>query len=230
VLQLKWYVKTWWTIIFRPIYFYSKLKAEDWQKHSLTFLLTTGWLLGFFATLVVFILQYVPIGSTLVEGISGLKFVLILPVLLTLIFSFFVITFLILSGAFISVLFVLFQFAALLLHGAFVIMEGKGGLSRMIQSAFYSSAAALVMVLVMLLTLLTKYAGMDFGLFRAGFNAIGFLIILYSYGLLAVAARKIYNVAKWQAFLGSLPPALLLLIFGAIFDKITLSKLQPWIT
>jgi hypothetical protein len=224
------YCTAWWTIILRPIYFYTKMKVDDWREQSLTFLLITSWTMGLAATLVIFVLQYIPIGSTLVEGVSGFKFILILPVLLTLIFVFFVITFLIMGGLFSFAFFILFYLCGVILHYVYHALGGKGSMNRMIQSVLYSSAALQAGLVVFLLMLLTKYAGLDFTLFRYGYNFIYFLISLYIYGLWAVAGRKAFGVSKWRAFLGAAVPVIFLLIFGILFDKIALSKLESWIT
>jgi len=224
------YLKTWWTIIFRPIYFYTRLKEADWREESLTFFLKTFWLLALVATVVVYIIQYLRIGRTLVEGVSGLRFVIVLPVLITLAFVFFVITFLILGGLFTFAFFILFYFVGILLHYTYLLLGGKGSLNRMIQSMFYSSAIMLVGVLIFLLMILTRFAGMDFSLFRYGYNFIYFLILLYIYGLWAVAGRKTYGISKPKAFIGAVVPVVALLIFGFLFDKIAVSRLAPWIT
>lgn len=224
------YFYTCWTIILRPIYFYTKLKEEDWRESSLTFLMLTAWLLALVATLVIFAVQYIPIGSTLVDGVQGFKLIIVLPVLLTLIFVFFVITFLILGGLLTLVFFAAMYVIAYVLHYVYIFLGGKGHLNRMIQSCFYSSAVLVAGLLIFGLMILNKYAGLDFTLFRYGYNTIYFLIVLYVYGLWAVAGRKTYGVPKWQAFLGAIVPVILLLIFGVIFDKIALSKLAPWIS
>jgi len=228
--QIKWFLDIWWTVIIRPIYFYTKLKEEDWREKALTFFLINSWILAVVATLVIFIVQYVPIGSTLVEGLSGFKFVLILPVLLTLAFVFFLITVLILAGMFASAFFVLFYLAGYLLHYTYVILGGKGSLNRMLQSMFYSSAAITFGVIVLFLMILTGFGILDFSLFRVGLGFIYFLILLYIYGLWAVAGRKTYGVPRWKAFLGAVIPVIILLIFGIVFDKIALPKLEPWIS
>ena len=228
--QVTWFLNIWWTVIARPIYFYTKLKGEDWKERALTFFLINSWILGLAATLVIFIIQYLPIGSTLIEGITGFRFILILPVLLTLIFVFLLITSLILGGMFALAFFVLFYVVGWVLHYAYLFLGGRGSLNRILQCMLYSSAAMVFGVLVLLLTILTKYGNLEFSLFRAGFNFIYFLILLYLYGLWAVAGRKTYGVSRFKAFLGAVAPVIILLIFGILFDKIALSKLQPWIT
>lgn len=228
--RIRWFLETWWTIILRPIYFYTKLKEESWRGKSLTFFLVNAWIMAVASTLAVYIIQYIPIGSTLVEGVSGYKFVLILPVLLTLVFVFFLITVLILLGLFASAFYVLFYLVAFLLHYIYIFLGGKGSLSRMLQSVFYSSAAMLFGVMILLLMILSGYGVLDLNLFRSGFGVVYFLVLLYVYGLWAVAGRKTYGVPRWKAFTGAVIPVIILLIFGVLFDKIALPKLWPWIS
>jgi hypothetical protein len=214
----------------RPIYFYAKLKEESWKEKSLTFLLLSSWIVAALITLAIFILQYIPIGATLVEGISGWKFPVILPVLITLALVFFVITFLILGGAMVVGFGAAFYLIGFVLHYVYLLLGGKGSLNRMVQSSFYSSAVVLVAVIPVLLSFLTKFGLLEFSLFRVGFDLIFVLTVVYVYGLWAVAGRKTYAVPRWKAFIGALLPVIGLLIFLVLFDKIGISKLEAWIT
>lgn len=223
------YLETWWQIIARPIYFYTKLKEESWKEKSLTFFLQTSWILALVVALVVFIIQYVPIGLTLVEGISGLKFLIVLPVLITLAFVFFMITFLILGGVLALAFGAAFYAVAFVLHYTYLLLGGKGHLNRMLQDSFYSSAVILAGFFPALFAILTRYHLLELSLFRVGYNLIYFLTIVYVYGLWAVAGRKVYGVPRWKAFLGALVPVIFLLLFGFVFDKIALSKIESWI-
>ena len=146
-LLVKYFVE-WWTIVARPIFFYAKLKEESWQEKSLTFLLLTAWIIAALITLAIFIIQYVPIGATLIEGISGWKFLIILPVLVTLALVFMAITFLILGGALVVGFGAAFYLIGLVLHYVYLLLGGKGHLNRMIQSSFYSSAVILVAAVI----------------------------------------------------------------------------------
>ncbi len=227
--MLKSYFETWWTIIARPIYFYTKMKEESWKEKSLTFLIVTSWLLAATMTLAIFIIQYVPIGATLVEGIKGVKFLIILPVLLTLALVFLGMTLIILGGVLVAGLGAAFYAVGFILHYTYILLGGKGSLNRMLQSSLYSSAVALAGIFPSLFALLTRYNLLDLSLFRVGYNLVYGLVGLYAYGLWAVAGRKAYGVPKWKAFAGALVPVIILLILGIGFDKIALSKLETWI-
>jgi hypothetical protein len=227
---IKLYIKDYWTIMTQPILFYSVMVEENWQEKALTFCFITARTLAVVATIVVFIIQYIPIGSTLVSGVSGLRFLLVLPVLITLAFVFFMITLLIIGGAFTMLLMGAMYILGVVLHYVYTfLLGGKGSMNRMIQSLLYSNAAFMSMIFVMFLMILTKYVGLPFSLFRVGFNVTYFFTLLYLYGLWAIAGRKTYGISKWKAFLGAILPIIVMLIFGVIFDKMALSKLQPWI-
>ncbi|OGB90775.1 hypothetical protein A2625_07010 [candidate division WOR-1 bacterium RIFCSPHIGHO2_01_FULL_53_15] len=229
IKALKEYFVEWWIIIARPILFYTKLKEESWKEQSLTFLLFSSWILAAAFSLAIFIVQYLPIGATLVTGIIGFKFLLITPVILTLAFAFYMITLLIVGGV-LSILFgAAFYAIGFILHYIYLAFGGQGRLNRMIQSSFYSSAVVLFLALPAAFAVVTRYGWLELSLFAVGFNIVYVFIAVYVYGLWAVAGRKTYGVAKWRAFAGALVPVVLLLIFGFIFDKIGLRKLEAWI-
>jgi hypothetical protein len=216
-------------ILVRPIYFYTCLKEENWQEGALTYLLQTSWLVAFIAALVVYVVQLVPIGAPLVEGISGGKVVAILPVLLVLMFVFFVITFLIVGGFLVSAFFVLLFVVGMVFNYAGKVLGGHGSLNRVIQCLFYSSAVFLSLLLLFALLLLSRFAHLDFELFKAGFNVIYYLTLLYTYGLWSIIIRRCYGIVRWKAFLAAFLPIIILLILGVLFDKIALPRFEPWV-
>jgi hypothetical protein len=223
------YFVTWWTIIARPILFFSRLKEADWKEEALTFLLRSAWLLAGMATVAIFVIQYIPIGSTLVEIVHGYKLLIVLPVLLTLAAVFFLITFLIVGGLLVVAFGAGFYALGFALHYTYIIMGGKGHLRRLVQQVYYSSAVVLSGLLPCLLVILTRYNMLEISLFRVGYNLFYGLTVLFAYGLWAISGRKVYGLAKWQAFAGALVPVIILLIFGLVFDKIAFGKLEAWI-
>ena len=223
------YFVEWWIVIARPILFFTGLKEESWQEKGLTFFMYSTWLLALVASLAIFLIQFVPIGSTLVAGIAGWKFVIILPVLLTLAFAFFMITFLIVGGLLVLGFGAAFLALAYVLHYMYGLLGGRGHLNRMAQDLLYSSAVLLFLCLPALFGVMTRYGALELSLFKVGFNIVFVFLSVYVYGLWAVAGRKVYGVARWRAFLGALAPLALLLIFLFIFDKIAFVKLQTWI-
>jgi len=229
IKTLKEYFVEWWIIVARPILFYTRLKEESWQEKSLTFLIYSSWLLALFASLAIFIIQFLPIGSTLVAGIVGWKFVIILPVLLTMAFAFFMITFLIVGGLLVLSFGAGFIALAYILHYVYKLLGGHGHVNRMKQSMLYSSAVVLFLCLPALFAVMTRYNLLELSLFKVGFNIVFVFLTVYVYGLWAVAGRKAYGVPRWKAFAGALVPVALMLIFLLIFDKIGVTKLESWI-
>lgn len=228
--KLHWFIEKWFKVMLRPVYFFTRLKEENWQEEALTFLLILSWLTAFFATVVVFIVSYVPIGRYMVAGITGLKFIIILPIISVLAFNFFAITFLILAGIFVGGFFIAQTSCAVLLHFISIGWQGKGSLNRLLQSLLYGAAPYLAINLVLVLILFSKYTGLGYDLFKVGFNLIYYLTVLFVYGLWSIAVRKNYNLPKWKAFMVMLLPILGLLLFGIIFDKIALSKFALWVS
>ena len=227
--MLKKYWQTWWTVMARPIYFYVKLEEQDWRKNSLSFLLMTSYLTAAIVALAVFIIQYIPMGRTLIEGVTGFKLIIVLPVVLTLAAVFFMITYLILIGVTVLALGSAFYVTGALLFYVYKICGGQGDLNRMVQNMFYSSAVVLAVVFPALLAVLTRYNWLDLSLFRVGFDFSYFLIGIYVYGLWAVIGRRTCGVSKWVAFAGALVPLFIFLIFGLAFDKMAIAKVETWI-
>lgn len=227
---LKWYWGTWWQIMVRPIYFYAKLAEENWKEKSYSFFLVTAWLLSFAMTLAIFFFQYLPIGQTLIEGIVGYKFILIMPVMITLAFVFFLITFFILAGLLVVGVTAAFFVLSYVFHYVYLLLGGKGSVERTLQCVFYSSAFLLGAFLMVIVAFLTRYELLSFELFRVGCNFIFVLMIVYVYGIWAVVGRRVYGVPKWKAFAGALVPVVLMLIFVFVFDKIGMERLKSWIT
>jgi len=229
IKSLKAYFVEWWIIIARPILFYTRLKEESWREKSLTFLISSSWLLAFFVALAIFVIQFVPIGSTLVAGIVGWKFLIILPVLLTMAFAFFMITFLIVGGMLVVSFGVGFIALAFVLHYIYKLLGGHGHINRMVQSMLYSSAVVLFLCFAALFGIMTRYGFLELSLFKVGVNVAFVFLTVYVYGLWAVAGRKTYGVPRWKAFAGALVPVILMLIFLFIFDKIGVTKIESWI-
>ena len=227
--MLKTYFDTWFTVMARPILFFARLKEEAWQEQSLTFLLSGTWLLAVVMALGIFLVQFLPIGSTLLVEVTGWKLLLVAPVILTLGLVFYLITLLILGGLLVLGVGCAFYMLGVLLHGLGMLARGKGSLNRMVQSSFYSSAIILSGIFPVILAVLTRYGLLELSLFRVGFNLVVGLTAIFAYGLWAVALRKNYGVGKWQAFTAALVPALGLLIFLLAFDKIGLERLDGWI-
>jgi len=227
--MFKWYLDILFTVLVRPILFYTKLPPGEWEDESLTFCGINCWILALFTTLVVFINQLIPVGATLVEGITGFKLLLISPVMLVLAFMFFVIVYSILGGVFMALFISLFYVLGALMYWGGRILGGKGQYLQNLKTSLYSSAVILVGIFPILMILLSKRGILDFTNYKIGYNIVYSFAVLYLYGLDAIAIRKTQKVLKWQAFVAALLPAVLLIILGMVANKM-LPRLANWIT
>ncbi len=230
--MFKNYLKELNTLIFRPILFYTKLPAGDWKEEGLTFCGITAFVISFFASIVIFITQYWPIGVTLLEKVNPSKVIIVAPVMLVLAFMFFVITITLSLGLFLGVLsglFIVLSFVSMVSAKIFGAVENFKNPGSVLKSFFYLSGTTLIFILVMFFVVLTKKGLMDFTNFTIGYNMIYGLWVLYVYGMISITIRKVYGLPKWKSFLGAIIPALFLLVLGFFGAKVVLPKISPWI-
>lgn len=188
----------------RPIYFYTFMEKGDWKDKSLSFLLISSWILSFFITLVFFYTQIMNIIMyRFVEGITGLKFLVLMPVLFIFALIFFII-FYIISGGLIAFLFVLgFGAVAGSLSIIAKLSGWVGDRMEMFKAIFYSSAASLFYLLAFLLAFGAKIRILSFDNFIMGINLLMFLSSVYMWGLWSISMRKVYRISKIKAVLAT---------------------------
>lgn len=216
-------------LIFRPILFYTRLPEGVWYEKPVSFVGITSVILAFFATFVVFITQYIPIGATLLEKVIPSKYIIISPVMLVLAFMFFVITFTIIFGVLLAALLLLFWALAIALFLTAVSLGGKGDYLKNIKALFYLAGTALVFVIPILFIVLAKKKLMDFTNFSIGYNMLYSFWVLYLYGVLAIIARKIFKLEKSKAFICALVPVIFLIIVGILVHSFILPKFSGFI-
>jgi len=227
--MFKWYLDTVWKIWVQPILFYSRMPAGDWADEPLTFCGTCAWILAFFLTIVVFVNQLIPIGTTLLVQVHGLKIIYAAPVMAVLAFMFFVIVISILGGVFMALFFSLFYALGVLLYLTGRWLGGKGEFFHSIQAAFYASAVLLIGILPIIMIIFSKQGILSFTNFKIGYNMVYSFAVLYLYGLLAIAARKTQGLPRWKAFVAALLPALLLILIGLAVNQVILPRIANWI-
>ncbi len=66
-------------LIFRPIQFYTRMPVSEWFEGPVTFVGLTAVILAAFLTIVIFVTQYIQIGSTLLEKVDPSKVLIIVP-------------------------------------------------------------------------------------------------------------------------------------------------------
>ncbi|MBU0767425.1 hypothetical protein KKF55_06670 [Patescibacteria group bacterium] len=202
----------------------------EWIEEPVTFSGISAWILAFVTSLLIFFTQYVPIGKTLIEGISGLRFVWILPVLLLLAFMFFLMTFVICGGVFMAAFLCLFYALGYIEHFAARFMGGTGKLEDTIKGSLYCSGIIVLGCLALFLAPFVKKEVLTFGLFMVGYNIVYFCSVLYFYGLISIAAKKSENLPRHSALIVSLVPLLILMLIGILSNKLLIPAIKPFIT
>lgn len=225
--KLNWYFEIFWEVVSAPILFYTILEKESWKEKALNFLVISSWILSFFITVTVFIIQIYPIGKTLFEGVTGLKFLLVAPVVLAVALMFFMIVFMILGGFALFFWYIAFYVLGLLLHLISKRLGGEGDLSNMLQAVFYASAVLLFFIIPLFFAVLVDRGVLSYDMFRVGYNLVYFLTCLFIYGLLSITLRKVGGHSKLKSFLIALVPFIILILFGIGFDLKGLEKIRP---
>ena len=95
--KLKDYGLIWWEVVSAPILFFTVMESEDWRGRPLDFLLLSSWILSFFISVTIFLVQLIPVGQYLMSGLTGIKFFIALPVVVILGLMFSVVIFVILG-------------------------------------------------------------------------------------------------------------------------------------
>jgi hypothetical protein len=221
------YFETWWEIVSAPILFYTVLERESWREKALDFLVWSTWILSFFITCVIFVVQVYPIGKTLVEGLTFFKLLLVSPVVLVITLMFFAIIFMILGGFVMFFAFGAFYAVGYLLYWLSKLAKGSATLPFMLQSVFYSAAVWLFYLFGLFLVILADTGFLSFDLFKIGFDLLYYFSAFFVYGLWSIAVRKVGGHTKAQAFLIAAVPFILLLLFGIFFDLKGFEKIRP---
>jgi len=226
--SLQWYFKTWKEIMFGPEKFFSSPQGQ-WHEEPVTFAAITAWILSVVIAVVVFVIQYIPIGLYLVEGLSVWQLVLVSPVIFLVSFVFFVMTLLIIGGfAMLSVLGLLFVFGAIL-HIVLRLLGGQGSPFVTIKASFYSGAALLFAVVPFILSMFTKYKLLGFPQLSIAENLVYYGACLNIYFLWSIGSAKVNEVPRWKGLLAAVLPVVILIFFGVVFHSKIFPKLESFL-
>lgn len=227
--MIKEYFKTWLLVISSPAVFFAGKENQEWFEEPLNFLGITALIFAFFATLIVFLNQYIPMGAVLIEGIKGVKLLFIFPVVVALAFAFFALTFLVMAGCMLAVFIAVFYGAAVLIYVPLRACTEKKVFFETVKASFYSSAAALIGIIPILLLYFVKKGIFTFSHFMLLYYIVLVVVLAYFYRLLGRAATRLYPVPKSKVLTVTLIPILILLTAGAFFGLKILPKLAPLI-
>ena len=227
--SIKWYSKTWWTIMARPVLFYTLMPEGLAYGEALTFAGATSWILSFVLTLAIFAVKFIEIGLYLIEKLSLWERLLTSPVMLVFSFVFFAMTVLIVGGfALAAIVGALYVFGSIL-HFVLRLLGGKGSFSETIKASFYSGAVFLLAALPVCLAVLTKYKIITMWQLSAVENMVYYIACVYIYGLWSIAGKKVHDVPRWKAALAAALPFAILIFFGVLFHSKVFPKLDRFL-
>ncbi|NQU17980.1 MAG: hypothetical protein HQ564_07915 [Candidatus Saganbacteria bacterium] len=209
-------------LFFSPGKFFEKKSKEDWSEDPFGFLGINVLIFAFFATLLVFVNQYLPMGALLVEGIDGAKFIFILPVIIVLAFSFFALTFLVAAGCILVATVAIFYATGAIMD--FLLKSSGESYFDMIKDSFYSSAVILFALIPVIILYFVKRGLFTFSHFMLGYYIVYGLLLLFLYGLLNSAASRLYPSAKAKIWIVATIPIFMFAITGVVFGLKVLPK------
>ncbi len=196
-----------------------------WREEPLSFAMITGWVIAITLTIVFFINSYIPTGLSLIEGISGRKLIIVIPVLSVMGIAFFAMTALILGGIFICAVIGLMFFCAAILNFLLLLLGGKGNFSEVFKASLFSSGVFLSGLLNILLMLPVKHKLMAFSDWINGERVIFYCSAVFLYGLFSILGRKTHNLPRWKAFLAASIPFIILVALNIVISAKVLPKL-----
>jgi hypothetical protein len=227
--KAKWYLETWYTVMVRPILFYTFLPEGAWHGEALTFAGATSWVLSFFLTFAIFLIKFIQIGLYLIENLTLWERVLTSPIMIVFAFVFFAMTTLIIGGFILAgILGALWGFAVVL-HFVLKLLGGRGTLFETVKALLYSSAVFLVVLIPILFAILTKYRVVEMWQLSSLENVVYYFACIYIFGLWSIAGKKVHDVPRWKAFLAATLPFAILIFFGVLFHSKVFPKLAGFL-
>ena len=227
---LGWYGEDWIKIMFRPIYFYTFMEKGAWAERSLTFLLMSVWLLSFGLALLVFFAYVFPLLAVTVSGIAGYKLIAAGFVFFLLCLCFFTLILLALGGLFAAGSLLFTAGVAWALDRAALLFGEKKDFRETLKAVNYSSALSVVILLVPLLGILTKYRLLSFANFMAGTNLVLYGSLFYAWGLWSIAVKRNYGLSRKNALTATFMVVFLVLLLLMVASFKMIPSLERWIT
>lgn len=224
ITLIRKYLRDFKQVLFNPAGFFAG-RDSCWDEKPFTFAVFSAWIFALGLAIFIFFQQYVPLGQYLVEGISGLKFLIILPVLILVGLVFFGITFIIL-GAFLMLAWVLgYGFLGFLLLNIARLLGGKGDIREITSAFFYSSGLLDFLLLVLILASFLQKGLIPVNLFILGFNIIFFTVVLYSLYIWSIILRRFCLLSGFKLGMVFLFLVLIVLAKSFVLNKLILPKL-----
>ncbi len=227
--HIKWYFGELTRLMLRPIYFFTFMEKGELKDKPFSFILGTSWSISAFVSLVIFMVPVRKMIFGLATGLSGIKFLLITPVLAVMSAVFFFIIFLTVLCVMVLAILAFFTAAALALDLAAGIFHRTSSLKEMLRASYYSSGALVFLVILVLPAVMAKLKLLSFGDFTVGTNIVFFMMIIYLWGLWSIAVRKVYKISRIKSASLSLTVIILVILLQMLVSLKLLPKLERWV-
>ncbi|MFA5104612.1 MAG: hypothetical protein WC527_05510 [Candidatus Margulisiibacteriota bacterium] len=225
---LGWYKDDLIKILFRPIFFFTRMEQGPLKDKPVTFLLISCCIFSFLMSVFVFTATILPMVSVLIVGISGAKLAIIIPLFSFFCFIFFVMIYMIAGSVIMGLVFSFFYLISLLLNYAAGKFGETGDLQSMIKASFYSGAVLIPFSLVPVIAMATRYKALSQQNLEVGLNLLFVVLIFYLWGLWSIAMRKIYGLSKSKALLASFTAVFLVLLLQMTAGSKIIAIIERW--
>lgn len=223
-----WYKDDVIKILFRPIFFFTHMEKGPLKDKPVTFLLLSCWIFSLLMSAFVFMATIYPMVSVLIEGISGPKLAVVLPLFAFFCLIFFIMIFIMAGPVIIGIVFSVFLLIALFLHYLAGKFGGTGELKNMIKAAFYSGAVLIPFSLMPLIASATRYNALSQQNLRVGLNLLFVVVIFYLWGLWSIAMRKIYGLSRQKALSATFIAVFLVLLLQMVVGTKIIAIIERW--
>jgi len=225
---MKWYRDCLATILFRPIYFYTHMEKGPLKDKPVTFLLISCWLFSMLMSAFVFMALILPMVSVLIQGITGPKLAVVIPVFVFFCLIFFLMILMIAAPIVIGAVFAAFLLFSFILHYIAGRFGGAGDVRTMIKAVYYSGAVLIPYSLMPVIAAATRYKALTQQNFVPGMNLLAVMTIVYLWGLWSIALRKIYGLSKQKALSASFIAVFLVLLLQMTAGQRIIAVLERW--
>lgn len=225
---MKWYRDCLATILLRPIYFYTHMEKGPLKDKPVTFLLISCWLFSMLMSAFVFMALILPMVSVLIQGITGPKLAVVIPVFVFFCLIFFLMILMIAAPIIIGAVFAAFLLFSFILHYIAGRFGGVGDARTMIKAVYYSGAVLIPYSLMPVIAAATRYKALTQQNFVPGMNLLAVMTIVYLWGLWSIALRKIYGLSKQKALSASFIAVFLVLLLQMTAGQRIIAVLERW--
>lgn len=225
---MKWYFDDLFTVLLRPIYFYTFMEDGPWKDKPLSFITISCWIFSFILSIAAFIISVYPMVAVLITGFSGIKLLVVIPVFASFCVVLFLMIFIIVLFLITAFLIALFSLFAILVHYFAGRFGGIGDIRETVKAVFYSSAVLVPVSILPLFALLARFKVFSSQNFGIAANMVIFLAVIYLWGLWSIAVRKVYKLSKQNVLLSTFIVSFLVILLQVVVGTKIVSMLERW--